>query len=50
MKLSLVLTHPDGTVTRRIKSKEEDFFQEAACLLAVKVDDPLLKRDQFATD
>ena len=41
MNLSLVLTFPDDTVTRRLKAKKEDFSQQAAGLMAMKVEDPL---------
>ena len=41
MKLSIVLTFPDDIVMRRIKTKEEDPFREAASLMTAKVEDPL---------
>ena len=50
MKVSNTITLPDGRVIQRTRVKEEDYIPEAASLLTARVENPLAKREQFATD
>jgi hypothetical protein len=50
MKVSNTITLPDGTVIQRTRVREEDYIPEAASLLTARVENPLMRREQFATD
>ena len=50
MKVSNTITLPDGTVIQRTSVREEDYIPEAASLLTARVKNPLMRREQFATD
>ena len=50
MKVSNTITLPDGTVIQRTKVREEDYIPEAASLLTARVENPLMRREQFTTD
>ena len=49
-KVSNSITLPDGRIMQRTKVREEDYIPESAGLLTAKVENPLAKREQFATD
>ena len=49
-KVSNSITLPDGRVMQRTKVREEDYIPESAGLLTARVENPLTKREQFATD
>ena len=49
-KVSNTITLLDGTVIQRTRVKEEDYIPEAASLLTARVENPLTRREQFATD
>jgi len=50
LKVSNSITLPDGRVMQKTKVREEDYIPESAGLLTARVENPLTKREQFATD
>ena len=50
MKVSNSINLPDGTIVQRTKVREEDYIPESAGLLTARVENPLMKREQFTTD
>jgi hypothetical protein len=50
LKVSNSITLPDGRVMQKTKVREEDYIPESAGLLTARVENPLMKREQFATD